>query len=422
MIVLLAILSRSAVFVLTELKPALFDFPDSHRYVQVARNIAEGAGPIDHENLRSGTDPIYPLLLSIAPTLGYDDDATIFRWGRIINIAASMATLLLLSGLTRRLISPRAALCSSFIFAIDPILLFFNGLVLTEALYILLFVAAYYFLTLALTPIAPPIQQSNDDPSPSQLPGKIQSRQPPSPVSWALAAGICLGLGTLTRSTNLFFPVFLLPALLFLARRAESKMPLQIVTAMLLATLFTLSPALIRNFRIYHRLVPARVGGGASLLEGLGPWADGAPGMDRILYPATPPDANELERDDIYRRKALNWASEHPTETAALALRKLARTWSIEMNASGYGGGAYRWICWMTVAPEFLLAMAGFWLLRKRRALLAFLLAPAVYFTLIHMIFVGSVRYRLPAMPLLFVLCAAALDHWISSRKRGQVA
>jgi hypothetical protein len=41
--------------------------------------------------------------------------------------------------------------------------------------------------------------------------------------------------------------------------------------------------------------------------------------------------------------------------------------------------------------------------------MLALLLLPAAYFTLIHMVFVGSVRYRLPAMPFIFILAAVGL-------------
>jgi hypothetical protein len=44
---------------------------------------------------------------------------------------------------------------------------------------------------------------------------------------------------------------------------------------------------------------------------------------------------------------------------------------------------------------------------------------PAVYFTLLHMIFVGSIRYRQPAMLTLAILAACGLAEWLRRRKSG---
>jgi hypothetical protein len=38
------------------------------------------------------------------------------------------------------------------------------------------------------------------------------------------------------------------------------------------------------------------------------------------------------------------------------------------------------------------------------------LLAPVLYFTLVHMVFVGSIRYRVPVIPMLFVAAAVTLS------------
>ena len=62
---------------------------------------------------------------------------------------------------------------------------------------------------------------------------------------------------------------------------------------------------------------------------------------------------------------------------------------------------------------------------RRRRALHATRLAycacwlPAVYLTLLHMIFVSSLRYREPAMLPLIVLAAAAVVFYIAGGSQG---
>ncbi len=87
----------------------------------------------------------------------------------------------------------------------------------------------------------------------------------------------------------------------------------------------------------------------------------------------------------------------------------MRRTWSITLHAPGYSSILHRAICWLSVAPVFVMALVGIWRMRRHRAIVGLLLLPAVYFTLIHVVFVGSVRYRLPAVPFLFVLAAAGL-------------
>ena len=53
-------------------------------------------------------------------------------------------------------------------------------------------------------------------------------------------------------------------------------------------------------------------------------------------------------------------------------------------------------------------------LLGRMAALLAGL--PALYFTLLHMIFVASIRYREPAMLGLIVLAAGVVSSWMQRR------
>ena len=151
-------------------------------------------------------------------------------------------------------------------------------------------------------------------------------------------------------------------------------------------------------------------------MEALGSLADGAPGMDRVEEMERieklefPPDANEYVRDRIRRDAAVDWVRRHPREALSLAWVKLRRTWSVTINASDYASPFYARVAWLTVAPEFVLAACGVWVLRRRRGVVTLLLIVAIYFTLVHMVFVGSVRYRVPAMPFLFVLVGVAVD------------
>lgn len=413
-LLVVAALVRVALLAYVAMRPAAFDFPDSHRYVRVARNIAAGLGPMETEQIKAGTDPAYPALLAIGITLGIDSTDRIMMFGRAVNCACGVVLVALVAFIGIRCFSSRAALIAAAWAAIDPILLFFNALALTELAYTTLLAAALLYIL------------------------KFQAARQ---IRFVLIAGALLGVGTLTRSSGLFVPLALAVWLVLsgnahLQRANYSVAPsidnvllanqesyrfrsFVAATALVVASIVVMMPTIYRNFRLFGEIVPVHTSGGATLLDSFGPWADGASGMDRIEYPPVSENANEVERDRIYRGWAMDWVASHPAEAFRLASRKLLRTWSITMNAAAFQSGFYAAVCWMTVAPVFALALFGAWRERDRPWLLALLLLPAAYFTLVHVVFVGSVRYRLPALPFIFLLAAVGFDALIE-RIRGR--
>jgi hypothetical protein len=111
---------------------------------------------------------------------------------------------------------------------------------------------------------------------------------------------------------------------------------------------------------------------------------------------------------------------DRPGRVVKLALTKARRTWSPVANADDYQSPAVRLVGLAWSLPVYALAIAGAIVLWRKGdgRLVLLLLLPAIYLTLLHMIFVGSVRYRLPAMPMLEVLAAACLGPWLSRSRR----
>jgi hypothetical protein len=58
------------------------------------------------------------------------------------------------------------------------------------------------------------------------------------------------------------------------------------------------------------------------------------------------------------------------------------------------------------------------WLKRKHWQGWLLVVLPIVYFTLLHMVFVGSLRYRVPVMPFMMVLAGASGWRIIQSLKK----
>jgi hypothetical protein len=69
--------------------------------------------------------------------------------------------------------------------------------------------------------------------------------------------------------------------------------------------------------------------------------------------------------------------------------------------------------------PLLALAVLGL-VMRMRRDVLILLLIPIVYFTAVHALFLGSVRYRTPLMPLVCLLAAHGIVQALKWPRRGQ--
>jgi len=139
----------------------------------------------------------------------------------------------------------------------------------------------------------------------------------------------------------------------------------------------------------------------------------------------------EIERDRTLRRLALEQMRADPARVLRLALTKFGRTWNLVPNQADYRRGYTALVSAAFTGLVLLLAAVGLWrsLAIEPRAsvraaprppdqgrwLLLFhvlVWLPVVYFTLVHCVFVGSLRYRVPLMPLVEIAAAAAFCHY----------
>ena len=116
-----------------------------------------------------------------------------------------------------------------------------------------------------------------------------------------------------------------------------------------------------------------------------------------------------MRLDASLREADLAWASEHPAAVARLALVKLGRMWNVWPNQAEFRDWPLRLAVALTYGPAMLLAIAGTWQFRRIGWTLGLLWLPALYLTLLHMVFVGSIRYREPAVMVLLAPAAACL-------------
>ncbi len=196
----------------------------------------------------------------------------------------------------------------------------------------------------------------------------------------------------------------------------------------MVVVLLTLLPWQFRNYGIFHdRFFGLTTLEGISLYEAVYPDADGGPKQDVIAVPAEMQGLNEAQRNDEWGRRGWGFVFSDPIRVGGLALRKMGRTWSPWLNAADFRGA------WVEVGmvlwhvPLFIFALMGIWPLREKEVegipfrIKVLLLIPVVYFTGVHALFLGSVRYRVPLMPLVCVFAAAGVLKVVRVGKRGRL-
>ncbi len=369
-------------------------FPDAAIYDSIARNWLAGKGFREDSSRQASRAPGYPVFLAACHSIGLQRPQGIY----LVQAIADSAMCVLLALLGRRLYGDSAGIVAGCIAAIYPLFIYYTGFLLAETLFTLGLVA----LMLFLFECADALQKST-------------SRA----LLVSVIAGVLLGLLVLLRSSLLLFPLFLLP--IWLARRGNRLEAMAAWGTMIAAMALVMLPWIVRNYGIFGRFIPTTLQVGESLYEANSPRADGGPMMDRIEWVKERGGRpmGEFENNQFFKDAALRYIGEHPGRFCALAVEKFARFWNPLPNYGPYRrplGIAVSICAW---APIILLAFAGILNRKLEIALLLLLLSPVAYFTLLHMVFVGSIRYRTPVMPFVILLAASGAESVRAWRRRS---
>ncbi len=147
---------------------------------------------------------------------------------------------------------------------------------------------------------------------------------------------------------------------------------------------------------------------GASLYDGLNPEATGASDMSFLADPSLRL-FDEQGQDAVLTHRALDFARSHPGRVIELAALKAGRYWSPWPNASGYRSAVLVAASSLLVVSLYLLLLKGLWIRRHDLRAWTLLAGPMLYFCAVHLVFVSSIRYRIPAEPAALGLAAIGL-------------
>lgn len=375
-----------------------FVFGDSESYWTLARAIAAGE-PFEYG--RNGPKifrtPGYPVLLaSLFMVFGDDPPVLVARCLSAICGTIAVAGVWLLA---RRLFGRSAAWVAGLAAAFYPGQIAISVLVLTEPA----FCALLPFQLLLW--------------SAAWQAGPERRR-----LLLALASGLVAAAATLVRPSWLLFVPFAAGIGLVFGR--PRKRHGLIAAGLLLGLIAGMLPWWIRNARVVGHFVPTTLQMGASLYDGWNPHATGASEMSYVPQfqemerraeasgEANLEDTFEYRLDRRMHEAAVAWALDNPAAVLRLAAVKFARIWNIWPNEPAFSTPAVRLAVAATYLPLLLLGLAGaVWTARRGWPYLLCWL-PALYLTLMHMVFVGSIRYREPAMIGWMVLAGGVVAAW----------
>jgi hypothetical protein len=228
----------------------------------------------------------------------------------------------------------------------------------------------------------------------------------------AALAGVLLGLAALTRDPALYFaPVAV--AWLLVRRPARAWRP---AIAFATAVVLTILPWTIRNWVRYDAFVPVSLMGARTFWEAnASQHAEVIAQYTEIDQAAGPVAAYK----HAWREGLASVRARQPSWLFEQVGKQVPRFWTavsmpvIHLERQAYGA-VPPWAAWtvllvtaiphVLVTSAFLVGLAAVTFSRARGLLLLFL----AYYQLLHVVTLGHPRLRLPALPVVFVLAAAA--------------
>jgi hypothetical protein len=374
--------------------------PDQREYLTLASNLLHGQGLtfVDkrfNDQVYAFRMPGYPLLLAACGA-----NARIARvMQALLDTSTVLAVYLLSVLLSPEGRGPAIGLLAAWIVALNPYLVYFSGLLLSETLFTAMLVWSMVLM----------LQR-----------GGGQGRPWRAAFVW-LAGCALLSLSILVRPSAIVLGVVVAIAATIVNHRrarsyqhetgairgAQNRWPLPAGATMLLLAAIVLIPWTLRNFRVLGRWVLLDTNAGFTFYDGYNPEATGGSEQSFVDREPQLQVMGEVDRSDYLSAKAWDYARQHPAQSAALAAVKLGRFWSPVPLSSDYGQTRYRLVGLIYGVPVDILILSGLLWGDLTRAAKMLLLTPALYFSIVHALTVGSLRYRMPAEPPMAILAAS---------------
>jgi len=368
-------------------------FGDSESYWHLARSLAHGEPYRFGEFGTVFRMPGYPALL--APLFWFFDEPPTLAV-RIEGCLLGAIAVLLAVLWTRQLFGNRAGWFAGLIMTFHPEMVLSSVLILSEAAFLPFWIAHLFGLSVVLS--------------------NAMSHDLAQKKAAGFMLGCLAGLTTLIRPVTIVWLPFLATIMVLFSKQRRGCLAFWGISFLGFAAM--MFPWWLRNYWVTGQWVLTTTQAGPTLYDGLHPTATGASDMTFVpqkfneLRQRMPDTRNidlELEFNRWLASEALRWAWSHPQRMVKLAVVKFRRLWNPCPNDPGFNVFPINAIVGVGFAVILGLALAGLIKFRAMSWSLVGCWLPVIYVTVLHMVFVASIRYRWPALPGLIVLSAGFL-------------
>ncbi len=316
--------------------------------------------------------PLYPLLIAL---FGH--------WQIATDIVLSVATIGLVYLLAHELFNDRwTAIFAALATACYPTLIYFSVIGLSETLFISLMLTTFLFW----------------------YRGQF------------VVASIFAVLTILTRPVFDVAPFVLVYFALVIHRLSLAETGRQVALYALVYCALMM-PWWLNNYAVYGRFVHLNSEFGYQLYAGNNPLNTSGGAIQGVDFKLDQfaGESNLHNRDIAMRNTAFAYIVAHPKRFIELAGLKFIRMWRLWPINQGFANLPTILISIAAFAPVLLLAALGLIFARKNLLPLSPILLFGLGYTAIHMVFAGTIRYRVPLEPFLLILAASAVSRLLGN-------
>jgi len=391
-----------------DFSPSL-EFPDETQYWDMARSFWNGTGLRDELGFQATRMPLYPVMLSPFTTLEIGPLLV-----HILQAFMGAFTAVGTSAIARRFFGARVGILAGLFVCLDPFLVFFSSLMLTETAFIAATVGFWWLLSKRWFSLTRLSHSS-----------AATAAQKPLNLLFGIICGVVLSFGVYLRESGL--GMMLLALFVGLASRRFQRPAVVAFAAAICVVILSLLPWAARNQVVLGEWCWLTTRAGISLYDGVRPGATGASNLGDVKQSSEVEGMSEADWNRHFLTESVRAIRSDPGRILWLAAIKASRTWNPFPNANEYRSPVIRFVAATWSLPLFLFAAVGatlvwIWGGRNGRYALTLLLTPAVCLTLLHTLFVGSVRYRLAAIPMIAILSACGVVAIFGSMVRREPA
>ncbi len=174
-----------------------------------------------------------------------------------------------------------------------------------------------------------------------------------------------------------------------------------------------MAPWWFNNSAVYGSFVRLTPSAGTVLYAGNNPLNHSGGGNQGVDYDlsAFKNITDPLERDRVLRNVAVDYIVHNPQRFLELAALKFLRIWRVTPVHEAYRSLSTMLVSIASFVPILLLAVLGLFIKRHLLRRLSPILFFAVGYTAVHMILVGTIRYRLPLEPFMIIFAGAGASY-----------